>query len=73
MMDMVDKVEVYEFRGRYFVARDGEVFELTDGGCERIEIDYSRTGPVMVELGPLFFVTPENAETIELPAPSDLP
>lgn len=66
---MDEKVEVYEFRGRYLVARDCEVFELTDSGCERIEIDYSRMGPVMVDLGPLFFVTPENAETIELPSP----
>lgn len=36
-----DKAEVYEFMGRYFVARDGEVFEMTDNGMVRLCDDFS--------------------------------
>lgn len=56
---MTDQGEAYIFRGRHFVAKGGEVFELTDNGLAPLSADFSKPHePVLVYRPRLWCATP---------------
>lgn len=51
--------EIMMFRGRNYLARDGEVFEMMDDGTLKpVRPDMTQTEPVLVDVKPLSFVLP---------------